>query len=497
MNTIEEITNEQTEWLEEIRVYVEDQALREELHEVEENLLHRVLRLGLLLLQEVIIRHGSGDEGKFHNHGGVTRSRHSEKTRSYLSIFGPVEIKRTYYWEEDEGGYCPLDEKLNLPERWVSYLLQGWVQERAVKESFDDAIEDVEQFLNLRLPKRTHEQITHEASEYVPTFYEEKKPPESETEGRFIGVEADGKGIRMIPSDQPKKTEEETKPRRGKGEKPGLRRMAVATADFTFEPEARTAEEMVAILMKEETTKTQENDSKRRGCKSDRKNPRMPVNTRIAGTLTGKETAIKELAGRVHQRDPTGEKTIIVLVDGEKSLETQIRSVFRKEKLLARVDAFILDIMHAMEYLWEAGTVLLGEKNKDRNPWVRRQALAVLQGRVGYVIGGLKRICTCRKLTKTQERGLQKTITYFANHKHMMRYNEYLQKGYPIGTGLIEGTCRSLVKDRMDISGAKWTQAGAEAILRLRSVKKNSDWNAYWDYYISKSKERLYGISLN
>ena len=75
----------------------------------------------------------------------------------------------------------------------------------------------------------------------------------------------------------------------------------------------------------------------------------------------------------------------------------------------------------------------------------------------------------------------------------MMRYDKYLAGRYPIATGLIEGTCGSLIKDRADRSGSRWSSEGVQAVLNLRAVMKSGDWDAYWDYYMSKEHERLYG----
>jgi hypothetical protein len=69
-----------------------------------------------------------------------------------------------------------------------------------------------------------------------------------------------------------------------------------------------------------------------------------------------------------------------------------------------------------------------------------------------------------------------------------MKYDEYLAKGYPIGTGVVEAACGHLVKDRMEISGARWGIEGAEAILRLRSIVKSGDWDAYWNFYVEQPK---------
>ena len=73
-----------------------------------------------------------------------------------------------------------------------------------------------------------------------------------------------------------------------------------------------------------------------------------------------------------------------------------------------------------------------------------------------------------------------------------MKYDEYLEKGYPIGSGVIEGTCRSLVNDRMELSGMHWSKNGAESMLELRSIKMNGLWNEYWDYHIFRQKNEIY-----
>jgi len=67
-----------------------------------------------------------------------------------------------------------------------------------------------------------------------------------------------------------------------------------------------------------------------------------------------------------------------------------------------------------------------------------------------------------------------------------------LQKGYPIGTGVIEGACRYLIKDRMDITGARWGLDGAEAILKLRSINKSNDFEDYWKFHLKQEFERNY-----
>lgn len=166
----------------------------------------------------------------------------------------------------------------------------------------------------------------------------------------------------------------------------------------------------------------------------------------------------------------------------------------RRYGLQDRLKATILDITHASEYLWKVGTALYGEKGPARVLWVEEKLYALLEGKVGYLIGGLRQRGTKnqQRLTASQQKVLEKAITYFDNHRHMMHYHTYLKKGYPISTGVVEGTCGSLVKDRMEQSGMRWSVAGAQAVLNQRAVVKNGDWDDFWRFYIDAERERLY-----
>jgi len=76
-----------------------------------------------------------------------------------------------------------------------------------------------------------------------------------------------------------------------------------------------------------------------------------------------------------------------------------------------------------------------------------------------------------------------------------MRYDAYLARGWPVGTGVVEGACGHLVKDRMEQAGMRWTKAGAQAVLDLRTLRLNSQWDAYGQFHRQRQHERLYGAS--
>lgn len=488
---VEALRVKQRDVMEKICGYVSGAALKKDLYSVEKDLFRYVLRLGHAFLCEVIARHGTGKvEGPI-NVGEDKLPYHMDKETTYQSVFGEVKINRAYYWSKGEEGICPLDAELNLPERRYSYLLDQWVQGLIVEMPYDKSVAKFAELLDIPVTKLGQQNVAREVGSYFTEFYRQKPIFDPATEGSVLGVQADGKGVRMIASEKPQAVKD-PKPRRGKGDKSGgLRRMAVATADFTFNPGPRSPEEMVAVLMKENNQPEAAENTVERNLGGE-KRVRKALNVQVAASMAGKQVAFAELGERVKRRDPEGEKRIVVLLDGEKALEDQLLISFREAELAERVDAVILDILHVMEYLWAAGTALHGEKGAGRTLWVREHALAILEGRVGRVIGALKQILTKQNLRTHQVRALQTAVTYFGNHKHMMHYDRYLSLGYPIATGLIEGTCGSLIKDRADLSGSRWSSVGIQAVLNLRAVMKNGDWDDYWGYCMRAEHERLY-----
>ena len=115
---------------------------------------------------------------------------------------------------------------------------------------------------------------------------------------------------------------------------------------------------------------------------------------------------------------------------------------------------------------------------------------SVLGGAVGYLIGGLRR--KLGSLCGVKRKRLLRVIGYLENNRAHMRYDEYLAAGYPIGSGVIEGACRHVVKDRMELSGMRWTVDGAQAMLYLRSIYLNGDWQEFDEHRIQAEQNTLY-----
>jgi hypothetical protein len=152
----------------------------------------------------------------------------------------------------------------------------------------------------------------------------------------------------------------------------------------------------------------------------------------------------------------------------------------------------VQDFVHVLEYLWKAGHALHPDRPEESESWVLDRAGAVLEGRAQDVAVGLRRAATRAQLSQSERKPVDKAAHYIENNHTRLRYDLALAQGLPIATGVIEGACRHLVKDRMDITGARWGLARAEAILKLRSLKVSGDLTDYMEFPFRQEKQRHY-----
>ena len=187
------------------------------------------------------------------------------------------------------------------------------------------------------------------------------------------------------------------------------------------------------------------------------------------------------------RRDPDHQAEWVVLVDGD---PTQIDYIETAAKAHGVSVVIIVDIIHVLEYLWKAAKVLFAPEDPHAAQWVADQIEHLLQGQVSTIMNSLRRSSSLKSLRKNQRKPIDQCATYLANHASYLNYPHYLAKGYPIATGVIEGACRYLVKDRMEITGARWGLEGGEAVLKLRALYINGDFDAYWDFHESQEYQR-------
>src|SRR4029077_12036747 len=457
---------------EKLLAYVRGEAQGEELHAVERGIFVRLLSLGLKLLHLFLAEKGRGrvTGGKVVTREGVELRYHSKKSTRYLSIFGTLEIEHAYYWDLGEEGVCPLDAVLNVPERRYSHLLQEWGALIGVGRAFEQVTKQIETWLRVKLWNQAVQVTMQDSAQDVDSFYEQKPAPKPETEAKFVVAQLDGKGV-------PMRREEERgrKLRLHVGEKPNKKKEAIAYSVYSVDPFVRTPDDIVREVRDDATIVEPETRPER---------PK-PRNKHTRATLAGKDAAFAEVRRLLDARDPEQKKTRLVLTDGSEALQE------RALKSLGTI-VLILDIWHVLTYLWEAAYAFHDEGSADAARWVMGKLRLLCEGKVGYVIGDLRRKLGEGNFKKSKRGALKKAIRYLHRNRRFMHYDKYIARGYPIGSGVAEGACRHLVRDRMECTGMRWSVAGAQAVLDLRAVEINGDWTSFWEYRTRQESERLY-----
>lgn len=463
-----------------ILAYIQGDAQNQHLNEVEKGIFYALLKLGMALLLIFFQQKGVGRKKKVHiDKKGIERPYHSIKHREYLSIFGRMNIPRACYWAKGRHEVYPLDAELNLPETEHSYVLQEWSAALGSEEPYEKAAHFLETVLKMPLWGSMVETVMHKSSVDVSQFYKERQGPDAGTEKEIIVATGDGKGIVMrkdqiekkIIKKQPRKMRKKgerikkEKERKKKNEKLGKKKISTVIGVYTIAPHERTVEHFLT-----------------RG--KEEKNRPHPQNKVVQATLAGKESAFQRLKEEVIKRDPAKKKQGVALVDGEHKLR-QLMKKYLPWFLI------IIDIYHVMEYLWKGAHVFYKEGSPEAASWMTDKLHKLLLGKVKETIAELKDLLNTIVGEKRAE--LRKVVTYLENGRQHMRYDIYLKRGYPIGSGVVEGACKNLVKDRMEQCGMRWTIAGAEAVLRMRSIQVNGMTSDYWKYHIAQEKQRLYG----
>ena len=421
---------------------------------------------------------------------GVAHTHKRMHTRALETIYGEVEIRRQGHGGIGLTSLHPLDGELNLPAERYSHAVRERVAEAASKESFDEVVEDLDKYSGAHVPKRQAETLTLQAAQDFDAFYErqqagvdEKKP----TSGDVLVITTDGKGVPMRKEDLRPGTQaaaakqtSHLKHRPSKGEKPHRKRMATVAAVYTIEPWARQPEQIVGEL-----------HSNTRAAATPAAPPRpRPQNKRVWASLSHTpQEVIEQAFSEADVRDPERAKRWVALVDGN---PTQLSLLKATAKKLGVAVIIILDLIHVLEYLWSAAWALFKEADPAAEVWVSQHLHAILSGRSSAVAAGLRRSATLRQLSPKQREPLDRCADYLLKYRDFLRYDTYLAAGFPIATGVIEGACRYLVKDRMELTGARWSTDGAEAVLRLRALRASGDFDSYWSFHLDQELQRLH-----
>ncbi len=451
-------------------------------HEVEQGIWRQLLKLGRESLQVFFDRVGDGDQGKTVKLEGdrVLRRLPGEHVRPYQSVFGAFELPRAVYGTRvgQRIELVPLDQRLQLPESKFSYLLQDWDQRLAVETPYAEVSRTLSRILGFSQSVDSLERMNRKMSEPVVDYWDSLGPPPVSEEGSLLVLSADGKGV---PIRREKDSDAATSPAPLKGPKPGAKKMALLGASYTVDPRVRTPEEVTASLfLKPVVASTQhpgpQHKRLRASLARDESGTTDPAQAEIFGWL----------AMEAEDRSRAGSKPTILLMDGQHSLWDAA------QRDLPDGATEILDLLHVTPRLWKAAYLFHPEGSASAAQFVRSRVLRVLKGEVPSVVRGLRQMATRSGLTGRKRKQLERICQYFENHRSRMRYHEYLAAGYPIATGVIEGACRHVVKDRLERAGMQWVFEGAQAMLDLRTIHLSDQWDKFQAHRIENETARLY-----
>ena len=215
--------------------------------------------------------------------------------------------------------------------------------------------------------------------------------------------------------------------------------------------------------------------------------PKPVGNTLWASREKSMQTVMETGLAEGKRRDPEPQAAWVVLVDGDR---TPIDDSEQAARSFGVEVVIIVDIMHVLAYLWKAATAWLPPDAPQVAQWVSDQTSQRLPGEVQSVVRTLRRGATAKGMSSKQREPMDRCAIYLANHAAYLHYPFSLAKGYPIATGVIEGACRHLVQERMEITGARWGLQGGEAVLKLRALVINGDCDAYWDFHEHQEYQR-------
>ena len=442
--------------------------------EMERGLLRRLLSLGArLMLLFFALRTAQALRTEYRLVNGVTVPYIGEHRRHYFSIFGKLAFWRPYFYRGGSGGATPLDQELALGEDCYSDVVRELTGYFGVGSPYAKVAACFAQILGFKLSTQAISDVIDEDAVDVAAFYAQQPSPPPTSAAPLLVIQADGKGVPMV-----RNMPAEPKVRLGKGDKHSCKKEAIVTSVYTIAPQVRTPARVVANLFHPKVA-------------SDTAAPSAQAQTgpqakRLWATLDGKDAALKRLAPQVAKYEGPHIQHRVALTDGAEALQDRVQAHFPTFTL-------VLDFIHANEKLWGAANALFGETAPQRTPWVETQTLAMLQGRTAQVISTLRQLAAAPAVTTGQQAVLTKAANYFERNAAYMHYDHYLANGWPIASGVIEGACRHLVKDRCELSGMRWTKAGVENLLRLRAVVENGDWAAYQRFHQAQRYQRLYG----
>ncbi len=425
-----------------------------------------------------------------HEHAGedVERMKKSGKFRERLpqprligTCFGKVRYWRTYLRGRGGSGMYPLDAALGLPADGFSLFVMNLAAKFSTKLPYDQVAALLLDFFTWAPSKMTIEKAVLGFGKFTEEWFEKAPPPKRD--GDVLIIQFDGKAA-------PTATESELEKRRGKRSqhpKAASPRHRGRASRKRHGPKRRKKKgdkskngKAATLVVMYTLKKAVDKDGK----------PLLlgPINKKVYGSFASKRHAFivarREANKRGFQVDSG--KLVQIVSDGDRDLENYSHEFFPGA-------IFTVDVMHVMEKLWEAGGCLHREGSPELTAWVKKMERFIYQGKaikvVGEIAGALEQIPSRGRGKKAKRKRLEDIRDYLFNRIDRMKYDWLRAQDLELASGSVEGAVKHVIGKRLDNGGMRWIEERAEALLQLRCIDVNGDWEAFMAFVQEKVRK--------
>ena len=465
--------------------------------DLERELNRRGQELMRKLLQGHLDQRSPGEAaGPVEGADGVERSERRLHDRQLETTFGTVAVERLGYARHGHDSLHPLDASLNLPAERYSLEVRRRVAEAAASRSFDEALFELSRHSGADVPKRQAEQLVARAAEDFDAFYAARRAAAGEpvADESVVVLTFDGKGVVLHHEDLREATRKAAERRRRQreqlspfnrlrpGEKKHAKRMATVAAVYAVAPLVRSPED----FLQSPDAPTAGGQGQESG--QDRAVRPRPVAKRVWASLEHDPAEVVAEAMLGSRAPRPGARQALGRARRRRRDATRPRRSGRR-RLRRRRDG---DPRHHSRgrVRLEGGARVPSRGEPDAAHWAWTRVQSILEGKSSKVAAAMRRAATVAGLSSDTRKPVDTCADYLQKYAPYLHYDRYLAAGYPIATGVIEGACRYLVRDRMELTGARWRLVGAEAVLKLRALRASGDFDAYWDFHEAREYER-------
>jgi hypothetical protein len=423
--------------------------------------------------------------------GGLRRTAEDGQEHARVMIFGQVSTSRIAYRKKGKENLYPQDAELN----WAAgHSYSAGVEKRAAKAAaivpFGQAAEQVSAQGAIRLGKRQAEELAIGAAADFEAFYASRLPEPCPPQTGLL-LTCDGSAFPVLPqalrpaTAKAARARAEAEAESGWPDDPAdLRKSRKRTAELAavadIPPAPRAPEDILAALFGPARSRGQDAPKPAPG-------PEARGKTLFASVRRPAAEVIKDAFAEAHRRDPEHARAWIAVIDGNCH---QIQTVQALAAQYQVTVAILIDLIHVVQYLRKAAHSFFYPGDPEARAWVREQTAKIVAGTHRDVRAGIRRRSTTWGYSPAERAGAGECARYLENKQDYLDYPAFLQAGWPVASGLIEGAARWLIKDRMEVTGARWSLDGAEAVLRLRALEGNGDFDEYPGFHLRQQKQR-------